>query len=315
MWHHVMNRGAAHRPIVDDDQDRQMFFDLLAECGSRFRVWTVCACLMDNHYHLLIHDEQGRLSRAMRHLNGVYTQRSNNRHGRDGSLFRGRYLSRVVEAETYLFEVARYIHANPVAAKLARRAGDYRWSSHRHYLAGETVPWLRKDLVLEMLGDEPERLAWFDDFVHERIAPEMQAALEPARWSPVLGSDSFVDGIRARLRREGGLASSSPQAARLAALTPEEVLSTARRVFGRSGEELTRGQRGTLNLPRLMTLLVCRDHTPARAAELAGLFGVRRPTVAVLAAKARKLARTDDDARGTYQSLMDGLDTPVWATN
>ena len=159
-----------------------------------------------------------------------------------------------------------------------------------------------------MIGAGPERMVWFDEFVHERIAPEMRELLEPSRWSPVLGSESFIDSIRARLRSEGTDADAGiPQAVRLAALTPDEVLDAARRHFDLTGEELTLGCRGTRNLPRLMTLLVCRDHTPAKAAELATIFRVRRSTVAVLASAARKHVRSDDEAARTYRSLLDAL--------
>ena len=72
----------------------------------------------------------------MRHIDGLYTQRFNRRHNRDGSLFRGRYKGIVVDEDEYLLEVVRYIHLNPVGARLARQPQDYMWSSHEDYLSG-----------------------------------------------------------------------------------------------------------------------------------------------------------------------------------
>ena len=76
-WYHVMNRGAGYRNIYHEDNHRFLFLDLLSEIDRMFRVETHGYCLMDNHYHLLLHTPEGNLQRAMRHLNGVYTQRYN----------------------------------------------------------------------------------------------------------------------------------------------------------------------------------------------------------------------------------------------
>ena len=70
----------------------------------------------------------------MRHINGVYTQRLNKRHKLDGSLFRGRYKSILIEEEAYLLELVRYIHRNPLKAGLENELGEYEWCSHRGYL-------------------------------------------------------------------------------------------------------------------------------------------------------------------------------------
>ncbi|MFP3912453.1 MAG: transposase [Desulfobacteraceae bacterium] len=87
-------------------------------------------CLMPSHYHLLVQTPEANLSRCMRHLNSVYTQRFNRNHRTDGALFRGRYKSILVEGNTYLLELVRYIHRNPLEAKMADRLDRYPWSSH-----------------------------------------------------------------------------------------------------------------------------------------------------------------------------------------
>jgi hypothetical protein len=110
-----------------------------------------------NHFHLLVEGAERLLSRAMRHLHGVYTLRFNSRHGRDGVLTRGRFKSRLVDSETYLAEFVRYIHANPVQAGLAPRARAWPWSSHRHYLAADPVSrpgWLETAEVLARFGGD-----------------------------------------------------------------------------------------------------------------------------------------------------------------
>ena len=93
LWHHAMNRGMERRAIFIDDEDAEAFLSLVGDGGERWGVWCHAACLMSTHYHLLLHDEGGLLSRAMRHIDGVFTQFFNRRRGRDGSLMRGRYRS------------------------------------------------------------------------------------------------------------------------------------------------------------------------------------------------------------------------------
>ncbi len=87
-----------------------MFLGVLHECVNMWKMRIHAFCLMPNHYHILTETPLGNLSRCMRHLNGVYTQRYNQRRKRDGQIFRGRYKSILVEEEAYLVELLRYIH-------------------------------------------------------------------------------------------------------------------------------------------------------------------------------------------------------------
>ncbi|MDY7075923.1 MAG: transposase, partial [Chloroflexota bacterium] len=120
--YHVTSRGDAQEDIYRGDDDRLRFLDVVGEIGDRFG-WVVHAyCLMDNHYHLLVETPNANLSKAMRQLNGVYTQAFNRSHGRVGHVFQGRYKAILVQKETYLLELARYIVLNPVRARMVRAA-------------------------------------------------------------------------------------------------------------------------------------------------------------------------------------------------
>ena len=117
-YYHVMNRGTARQKILLNDQDRQRFLDLLGQTRQMWGVRVYVYCLMDNHYHLLVETIDAALSRAMRHLDGIYTQRFNRAHRRDGPLFRGRYRAILIESEEYFMAVARYIHRNQAEARV-----------------------------------------------------------------------------------------------------------------------------------------------------------------------------------------------------
>ena len=127
--YHITSRGDRQEAIYLDDPDRECFLALLRDVRERYN-WLIHAyCLMDNHYHLLVETPDGNLSKGMRHLNGVYTQSSNARHGRVGHVFQGRYNAILVQKEAYLLELARYIVLNPVRARMVRTALDWPWSS------------------------------------------------------------------------------------------------------------------------------------------------------------------------------------------
>ena len=142
-----MNRGRRAESIFSDKQDYLMFIDLLIEISEMWKVNVVAYCLMPNHYHILLQTPDGNISRCMRHLNGVYTQRYNSRYGYDGQLFRGRYKSILVCDDSHLLQLVRYIHKNPVKAGLAKDLPDYQWSSYKGYVSyTKKWKWLHKDL-------------------------------------------------------------------------------------------------------------------------------------------------------------------------
>ena len=119
--YHLTSRGNARRPIFKDDKDRESFLNTLKRVNDRYHWLCHAYCLMNNHYHLVVETPEGNLSQGMRQLNGVYTQSYNRRHGRVGHLFQGRYKAIVVQRESYLLEVCRYVVLNPVRAKAVVR--------------------------------------------------------------------------------------------------------------------------------------------------------------------------------------------------
>jgi REP element-mobilizing transposase RayT len=126
--------------------DYQQFIDLLQEITELFNVKVAAYRLLPTHYHLLLQTPDADLSRCMRHLNGVYTQKYNVSHSCDGTLFRGRYKSILVDADNYLLQLVRYIHRNPLKAGLVKRLDQYVGSSHRGYLSKAKIK--KKSLTL-----------------------------------------------------------------------------------------------------------------------------------------------------------------------
>ncbi len=140
-WYHVMNHGSGGGEVFADEPDGAAFLGLLCAVSDRFGIEVHAYCLMHSHYHLLIHTPGGNLGRAMRHLNGVYTQAHNRRHGRDGPLFRGRYKAILVDAENYLARLGRYIHRVPVPEWAPSQNGRRRLrpQAHQAYMRPATT--------------------------------------------------------------------------------------------------------------------------------------------------------------------------------
>jgi putative transposase len=189
-WYHVMNRGAARQFVYQTDDQRNLFLSLLEEVHLRYQAEIHAYCLMGNHYHLLIRTQNPNLDRVMRHIDGIYTQRYNKSMGKDGSLFRGRYKSCLIQAENYLLQTSRYIHLNPVVAKIVSKPEDYKWSSYRFYLNLEPSPtWLNRFNTLQFF-DQKNPHEFYKDYIQENCSKS--EFFKKIRGSAVLGNEAFI---------------------------------------------------------------------------------------------------------------------------
>ncbi|MFD0666774.1 transposase [Ramlibacter sp. MAHUQ-53] len=198
--YHVTSRGDRREAIYEDDHDRRVWLDLLAEACDRFH-WVCHAwCQMTNHYHLMVETVEPTLSRGMRHLNGVFTQWSNRRHERTGHLFQGRFKAIVVEKESHLLELSRYIVLNPVRGGMVRLPGDWPWSSW-HATAGlHAAPgWLDVDWLLARFArDRAVAMDRYRRFVLGGIG--LASPLRDAAGQGILGSEPFVQRVLGQAR-------------------------------------------------------------------------------------------------------------------
>jgi len=145
--YHVIWRGNEQRQVFFDEDDCYRFYALLEEGVSRFGYRVHGFCLMPNHVHLALQAGKDSLSRSMQNLAFRYTQATNRKLGRSGHLFQGRYKALLVDRDAYLLELVRYIHLNPVRARLVADLADYPWSGHQAYLGKVALPWLTRTLL------------------------------------------------------------------------------------------------------------------------------------------------------------------------
>jgi REP-associated tyrosine transposase len=149
-WHHVMNRGADRERIFFTKGDGEAFERLLARGSDLFGVEVHAYCLMPNHFHLLLHCPNRGLSKYMKLVGTHYSTRINARAGGDGSLFKSRFKSVLIDSPTYIAQAGRYIHRNPMELSPPVDPTTYRWSSLRYYAGVERPPpWLHTSMLLE----------------------------------------------------------------------------------------------------------------------------------------------------------------------
>lgn len=157
-----MNRGVNRQTIFFGDQDRKDFESRLVAMRNKLDVTVLAYCLMGNHYHLLVYAPDGLVSDAMHLATSAFARHTNDRMGRDGPLFRGRFHALAVETEAYLVAAARYIHLNPL--DLGRAPASYRWSSYGAYLGHRAIPeFLDPQPLLGVFEGRVDRLAQFTE--------------------------------------------------------------------------------------------------------------------------------------------------------
>ncbi|HUX92011.1 MAG TPA: transposase [Gallionellaceae bacterium] len=203
--YHVTTRGNGGEDIFIDDQDRQQFLTVLGEVVFRAG-WIVHAyVLMDNHYHLLIETPHGNLSRGMRQLNGVYTQRFNSLHGSGGRVFQGRFKAVLVERDGFLLELCRYIVLNPLRVKAVKNISRYRWSSYRATVGDVQPPvWLNTEWLLSHFGrNTAVAQRKYAEFVDAGIG--LPSPLSKVKSQILLGSPAFIKKMKQRLLGSAGI--------------------------------------------------------------------------------------------------------------
>ena len=276
-YYHVMNRGLAHSDIFLHDNDRQRFLALIGETTKLWKVEVYACCLMDNHYHLLVQTPSGGLSRAMRHLDGVYTQRFNRAHRRDGPLFRGRYRAILIEAEEYLLAVARYIHHNPVDAGIESDIDRYRWSSHYSYLNQRKAPeWLNTESILSRFGRGRSGLMGYQSFMHSKIEKEIREYYGKPYFKPVLGSKGFVQWVMERMGKKAKVDAERPESRRVFGWEIEEIVRATAGVYGKTVVELGVKRRGEPNEARAMAMYLCRTLGGHKLSEIGEVVGLEK---------------------------------------
>jgi REP element-mobilizing transposase RayT len=285
-FYHVILRGNGKQDIFFEDEDRYRFYLLLQEGVERFRHRIHAFCLMSNHVHLVVQVEDIPLSRIMQNLSFRYTRWVNWRHGRSGHLFQGRYKAVLVDGDSYLLELVRYVHLNPVRARVVTSAEEYPWTGHKAYCGEEIIPWLCTDMTLKMLSAKRNKA------IHAYMALVRDGTMGGRRREfhgegigdcRIFGDEEFVHNLV-------GEEKEIPEK-----ITVDDVISAVCRYHGTNQAELARsGKKRALSHVRAMAAWIVQDLPSCSLTELGSR--TQRDLSSLSAAAKRLHARSVDES-------------------
>jgi len=277
--YHVMNRGARRQQIFKNDHHRTIFIDLLQECCKIFNIKIYAYCLMDNHYHLLLSTPEANLPRAMRHLNGVYTQTYNRLMKKDGSLFRGRYHAKLVDEDCYRLLLTRYIHLNPVDAGIVKNPEEYRWSSYRAYLGfTKKYHWLSINTIIEQLRESISlsNIKSYQDYVEKYSFDEMNNFTSTKFITPIIGSAAFKEKVLKKID-SADIKSFSSDINQIKTIPSIDfIMKHVSSFYQIDYTTLINGKSGTKNLPKLIFIYICNKEFGHNLNAIAKFVGFSR---------------------------------------
>lgn len=268
-WYHVTCRGNERGAIYRDDKDRRKFLERLEESLRDFSVEVHCYCLMSNHFHFLLKTRLANLDRFMQQFNTTYIVYFNKRHKRSGHLYQGRYKAILVDADSYLLELSRYIHLNPVRLKRLKESSlkekidvleQYLWSSYRAYIGNKGPSFLHREMILGMIGGREKRKGRrYREFVLKGLREEMGDPLIGKKAHSVLGSEEFLEWVYSTFIRGKEEEKEYSKIKELAPiLTVEEIVQEAASEFGVKPEELLKGYSRVGGARKTVIELSCR---------------------------------------------------------
>ncbi|NVL90057.1 MAG: transposase [Desulfobacterales bacterium] len=202
-FYHVTARGNERRRIYYCKADYEKFKTYLEGAQEKYGYLLHCYALMTNHYHLIIETPGANLSSVMHYINGSYTTYINIKKKRSGHLFHGRYKAILVDRDSYLLELSRYLHLNPVRAKMVEKPEDYPYSSYRAYISKAKEDLVYRDLILGMVSNtKKDALYRYKKFVDRAIGAELEDPLKSVYGGMILGGTGFIKEALSKLREE-----------------------------------------------------------------------------------------------------------------
>jgi REP element-mobilizing transposase RayT len=280
---HITARGNNKQKIFLSDEDRYFFLKQLQYLHERFQITIHAYCLMPNHFHLEITPPSKILSRAMQWLNLTYATYFNRRHRKVGHLFQGRFSSVIVETDTHLSRLTKYIHLNPVKANIVHNPEEYIWSSYRAYLGICDKPfWLNINDTLRNFGKvRDEQRTNYKSFIE---AIEEDDPMKEIHFASIIGSESYVEKVRKGLHE----ISDDPEISQLIkakkTITIKDIIYLVIEHFNvKKGEIIKRDVKN--NNIRDLLIFLCRKYTNETYLKIGSHFENLRPSAISLACK------------------------------
>jgi REP element-mobilizing transposase RayT len=311
--YHLMARGNGRQDIVRDDADRDRLVEDLGRAAVRCS-WRVFAfVIMSNHLHVVLKTPQPNLARGMQGFLSAYANAWARRHRFNGHVFQGRYRTELIEDETYLWTVTRYVHLNPVRARLVEHPGAWKWSSYPGYAREPSrLDWVAYDDLLaawagEFGGSGSEPAIRYRRYVTAGLSQPRESPWSDAYHGWILGGQGFVERIRAMVKDQPRR-DRRRESRRVQGLPISRVSEVVCAEYGIERSELS--QRGSRQPARAAMAYLARRHTVATNDELAEVLGVSRAeSVPNLTRRFDAWLKADSRVRKQLKRLEDELNT------
>jgi len=305
--YHVICRGNNRQAIFRDDADRKRYLEKLSFYCQEKNVDLLSYCLLSNHVHLLVETPEGNLSKMMQAFQTSYTVYFNKRHGRTGHVFEQRYKAMVVDKDNYLLQVSRYIHLNPVSAKMVERPQDFRWSSYGSYLKGKGLAGLKTKSVLGYFsGPRSRQIRQYGDYVEGDRSENTRNPAPEAIRQIFIGDEDFVDAVTRNGKR------SFVDRARYSF---KQIVEAVSGVIGADREEMRQPKRNDKVLrSREMLCYIARRYGEVGLPELARFLQVKELSTASHAVRrAKERLKQDSVFRRQADQVLKRLDSSMQA--
>lgn len=268
-YYHVISRGIGRESIFRSIRDREKFLEYLEIASDRFSIVIHTYCLMSNHYHLLMETPESNLSRSIQWLNVSYATYFNKKRKRSGHLFQGRFKAILIDADAYLKQLSRYIHLNPVRAKIVDSPGQYRWSSYTAFTGKQKPPiFLETDGLLSNFGkSKKEARKNYIDFVERVNIKNLENPDSHLTAGLILGDTDFINWVKDTFLSDRKDEKEKPQLKVLKPLiSAETVVEQVGKAFSCSadlilqkGRKQNKAREVAIYLARNLTGLSCKD--------------------------------------------------------
>ncbi|MBU1924355.1 MAG: transposase [Candidatus Omnitrophica bacterium] len=273
-FYHITCRGDDRKRIFLNETDYEKFLKYLKSAKEKFKFYLYAYCLMGNHYHLLLEITQANLSRIMQYINTAYTIYYNVKYKRCGHLFQGRFKSILVEADSYFAELTRYIHLNPVKAKIVGSPGKYRWSSYNSYINNKADDFLDKERVQELLVMD---ISKYRQFVLEEIK-NPQDIFKNVYAGFILGGTRFVKDKLNQLQIEIESKDFAHKRAVKNIIDPQEIINAVAYHFKLDPEQMCKSNKRPM-IAKKIALYLLRHKTGLTNAQIGKLFDMKLAAV------------------------------------
>jgi len=315
-YYHVINRGRGRMQIFREASDYKEFLMLLSECCEQYQVDVITYCFMSNHYHLLIRTPNANLPEFMRQLNGVYTQIFNRKYKSDGSLFRGRYKSIIVQEEFYLLQVVKYIHLNPKKAGIVKDSKDYEYCSHQNYINGNNrYPWLKAgEMIKREWGIGKKGMRGYAKFMLQEEDKELEKFYAAKKQAFILGKTDYLDRINETyLHAKRYYDKEVPQARKIKqAQLANTIEAKVAKKYGVKIDSLRLATRGQENEARKVVIKLIRDKTGMECKEIAFRYALGNPrSVSEYCRRIKKKCLDNNVFRKAYQKLEESCQVEI----